>query len=115
MSSEVIEFKGESIIYVDYGSYSDHQQTLTAFEEAIAFMESSDCQLALANYENAFVGLEYVNMARSNLSLFNDFKMAIYGLDDMKKVILNGYNRLAGRKLRAFESKSEALEYLIEK
>ena len=56
--------------------------------------------------------LDYLRKETTDVLPFLD-KQAVVGLDPVKKLILKGYNFLVKRNIRAFDTREEAITFLL--
>jgi hypothetical protein len=112
-----IEYKGKKILYVDYSTCKSKEETIAVLEQASAFFKEAEAKLlSLDNYNNAFASDEFLERAkvlgREIISAKRE-KGAIIGLTGIKKILLQSYNIFVKDKLKPFNTKEEALEYLV--
>jgi hypothetical protein len=108
--------KGKSIIVVDY-SDADEQGMLRVLKEAEElFLNERDCNLLLSIFnERNFTTPTFMLNAETVVSrlLQKIEKQAIVGLNAPKKIILKGFNLVLNRNFKAFDTREEALAYLV--
>jgi hypothetical protein len=117
MSTSFIQYKGKKILYSDYSNCKTPQETIHMLEETRKFYLSSDEKyLALNNFSNAPSNTEFMELAKKyGKELFDDrnIKEACFGLTTIKNILLAAYNLVVKNKIIAFDTKEEALEYLV--
>jgi hypothetical protein len=116
MGIEVIEHKGKKILYVDYSPCKTKEETIALLEKAAEEFKKSTCQLlTLDNYEKQFASQEFMTRAKELSSVFSPKrkKGAAIGVKGLKKMLLQAYNLFAKDKIIPFDTKEEALDYLV--
>jgi hypothetical protein len=117
MSISFIQYKGKKILYADYSNCKTAQETVEILEQTRKLYLSTDEKyLSLNNFSNAPSNTEYVELAKKyGKELFDkrNIKEACFGLTGVKNILLWGYNLVVKDKIIAFETKEEALEYLV--
>lgn len=118
MSITYIPHKGKQIMYIDYSQCKTVEQTLEVLEAVKREYEKTDGQiLTLNNFEGAFGSSEYMKKANEyGKEIFNKrtAKNAALGVSGIKKILLHGYNAVVKDKIKPFNTKEEALDYLAE-
>jgi len=112
--------KGKRILYSDYSGLKTEKEMLDNLElEARLFKESKEPVLALDDFRNSG-NVTSAFMARSKELAREVFsrnirKNAILGAAGLRKVFMQAYNLFVpeSSKLVPFETKEEALEYLV--
>jgi hypothetical protein len=117
MPVSYIEHKGKKILFVDYSSCKSPDETIQVLEEAAKEFEKSPVKLlSLDNYNNAFASDVFMKRAKelgNTVISAKREKGAIIGLGGAKRVLLRSYNLFVKDKLAPFETKEDALEYLV--
>jgi hypothetical protein len=117
MSNTFIEYKGKKILYSDYSNCKTAQETIEILEQTRKiYLASDEMFLALNNFSNAPSNTEYVELAKKyGKELFDkrNIKEACFGLSGIKNILLSAYNLVVKYKIVAFNTKEEALEYLV--
>lgn len=116
MGYEWIEYKGKKILYVDYSICKTKEEMLALLEEmAVVFDQSGGNVLSMTNFEGNYGSKEFMDRARELSGIFrrNRKKSAVLGVHGAKKVLLQAYTLLTRDNMVAFESREQALEYLI--
>jgi hypothetical protein len=117
MSNSFIEYKGKKILYSDYSNCKTPQETIIVLEQTRQiYANSTEMYLALNNFTNAPSNTEYMELAKKYAKEFFDnrnIKEACFGITGIKSILLSAYNLVVKNKIIAFNSKEEALEYLV--
>jgi len=117
MSLSYINYKGKKVLYVDYRQCKTTQEMLNVLEESKKLYEScSDSFLTINDFTGTTGSSEFMQKVKQyGKSTFDGrtTKSAILGISGIKKILLNGYNSLVKRKIVPFDTKEEALEYLV--
>ncbi len=81
----------------------------------IDFMrKSKQFKYVLSDYSNIHIGNEIMQIFKSNTAVFDETKVALLGVTGLKKLMLWGYNTVAKKQVLSFDTKEEALEYLVQ-
>jgi hypothetical protein len=117
MSNSFIQYKGKKILYSDYSNCKTPQETIELLEQTRKlYLSTNENYLALNNFSNAPSNTEYVELAKKyGKELFDkrNIKEACFGLTPIKKILLSAYNLVVKDKIISFDTKEEALEYLV--
>jgi hypothetical protein len=72
---------------------------------------------SLSNFEGTFGSDEFMARTRELSPLFQSKtkKEAVLGIKGLKKILLHAYNAFSKSKLLQFNTKEEALDYLVQK
>lgn len=88
----------------------------TIQEAAVLFRESPQKVLSLSDFTGAFGSKEFMDESK-RLSVevlrAKTAKAAVVGITGIKKVLLKSFNAFTVNKLIPFDTKEEALDYLI--
>lgn len=118
MSISYINHKGKKILYIDYTNCKTIEETLSVLELVKQeYINTKEQLLTLNNFEGAFASTAYMNKASQyGKEIFNarTSKNAALGITGIKKILLLGYNAIVKDKLMPFDTKLEALDYLVE-
>ena len=113
-----IEVDGETIFEIDYSDCNQEQMiALINTAREIALSENrSYLVLSCFNTKNYITPafLRHAEKATAEI-LHLIHKQALIGLSPTQKIILQGYNILFQRNFRAFDSREEALRFLLDK
>ena len=117
MSLTYINYKGKKIILIDYTQCKTIQDTLNVLEMVKdEYMKSSENFLALNDFTGAPSNNEYMDKAKKYAKELFDAKTirnACIGITGIKKILLSAYNLTVKNKLMPFDTKEEALEFLV--
>jgi hypothetical protein len=117
MSISFIEHRGKKILYADYSNCKTPQETIELLEQTRAFyLGSNEMYLCLNNFSDAPSNTEYIELAKKYAKeLFDNrnIKEACFGLTPIKKILLGAYNLVVKDKIISFQTKEEALNYLV--
>ncbi len=116
MPYSFINHKGRRILFVDYTKCSTTNEMIKLLQEVVELYNSSSIKyLALNDFTGTFGSREFLNVAKEHQKLFDEktIKTAVLGITGLKKVLLNGYNYFVQKKQVPFDSKEEALDYLV--
>ncbi|MFN8255772.1 MAG: hypothetical protein U0W24_08805 [Bacteroidales bacterium] len=116
MSLSYINYKGKTILFVDYKGCKTASEMIGILEKVKELYEKSSTPfLALNDFTGTFGSSEFLNAASKHKELFDakTIKTAVLGITGLKKVLLNGYNAFVKKKQVPFDTKEEALEYLV--
>ncbi len=114
-----IEYKGKKILYVDYSHCKTIQDSLDVLEEVRnEYLRTNELYLKLSNFHNTLSNNEYLEVVKKYAKeLFDSrtIRNAAIGITGTQKLLLAAYNISVRNKLLAFDTKEEALEYLVNK
>jgi hypothetical protein len=117
MSYSFIHYKNKKILVIDYRQCKTANDTINVIEEVKKeYKRTSEKYLAFSDFTNAPVNNEYMDMVKKYAKeIFDErtSKRACIGITGMKKILLNGFNLFSKNKMYPFDSKEEALEYLV--
>jgi len=117
MSNSFIEYKGKKILYSDYSNCKTPQETIEVLEQTRKiYVNTTEMFLALNNFSNAPSNTEYIELAKKYAKEYFDsrnIKEACFGISGIKSILLSAYNLVVKNKILNFNSKEEALEYLV--
>ena len=111
-----LENKGVQIYFMDFTGLSDTVEITGIIEEARSFIHSQkgNSVYTLTSLQdmhfNADIKNAFVKFIGSNKPYV--YAGAVIGLSGLLKIIYNGTNRLTGRKIKAFDKKEDALDWL---
>lgn len=113
----VTEINEQTLLEIDYTG-ADEAGMISLISRAAREGITGDKKvLVLAIHYKNFITPKFVQHARSvtqNLVHFID-KMAMVGLNRTQKLILKGYSIFFQRNFKAFDTREEALKYLLDK
>ncbi|MFK7799290.1 MAG: hypothetical protein AB8E82_17705 [Aureispira sp.] len=111
---EIINYKGKQIIYWSFPDGIQQKVLISTLKMSIDFMrKNKQFKYVLSDYSNIPIGNEIMQLLKSNAAVFDNVKSAVLGVTGLKKFLLWGYNQVAKKQVLAFDTKEEALEYLV--
>lgn len=117
MSLSYITYKGKKILYIDYSKCKTIQETVDVLEMVRnEYLKSQESLLSFNDFSSAPSNNEYMELAKRYAKEIFDAKTlrnACIGITGIKKILLSAYNLTVKNKLIPFETKEEALEYLV--
>lgn len=116
MSLSFITHKGKRILLIDYTKCKNTEEMIKVLDEVRKEYEKPGGQyLTLNDFSGTYGSSEFMNAASKHKELFDSktIKTAVLGITGIKKILLNGYNTFVKKKQIPFDSKAEALEYLV--
>jgi hypothetical protein len=117
MPASWIEYKEKKILYVDFRDIKDQKKLVETLYDGEKLLRASVLKVPiLADYRSAIVGREFMGAVKKlGKEVIKDKskKLAILGVTDIKKLLLQGYNRFTGDNLIPFNDEISAKEYLI--
>jgi len=119
MSIQFITHKGKAIMYADYSACKFAEQQLALLEEvAHEIAKIPQPTLLLVSYEGVSGGIAYMTRLKElgNTVFKKHMKCsACLGINGLKKILFNGYNRATGASnVAAFSSRDEAMDWLVQ-
>ncbi len=117
MSISYIQHKGKKIMFCDYSQCKTKDETIHVLDLAREeYLRSDEKFLVLNDFSGGVVSNEFMDRAKQyGKELFDERtpKTASLGITGMKKVFISTYNLFVKNKLTFFDSKEEALEFLV--
>lgn len=117
MSAEIIGFKGKKVLFADYTTCKTKEAMIANVREVAEVMQMhSDRMLVLADFNGTFASPEFMSeMKRLTEEVFKDKseKVAAIGITGIKKILLNAMLPLYDRNIKVFDTREEALNYLV--
>lgn len=111
------EYDGQRILVLDCRDLSPDDQVALLDEAAVVLPTARKPVRVLANVSEVSFGRAFMSRFKSlGKEVFADHveRSAIVGIEGLKRVLLDAYNRFAGRNLQAFNTEAEALRWLTE-
>ena len=111
------EFKGKKILHLSFSNLKNTDEISAVIEEAKPIIRNSPPNSVYTISDLA--GMHFNNKIRD---LFTDFTggnkpfmkaSAIIGATGLMNLMVNGVNKLTGRKLKSFPDRNVALEWLV--
>ena len=119
MNSDIkIEIHGDKeILVIDFSGRKEDEmiRMMIEFREIIIAGNKPVLVLGILNEKNYLTSgfmQSFRKVKRNEVTPFIK-KQALIGLNDTKKIILKGYNLFFNRNIRPFDTKDEAIQYLI--
>ena len=116
MSLSYLTHKGKRILFVDYTNCKTVEEMVKVLDDVRKEYEKSPGNiLAINDFTGTFGSSDYLNAAKKHQKLFDEktLKSAVLGITGIKKILLNGYNAFVSKKQVPFDTKTDALEYLV--
>jgi len=117
MSISYIYHKGKKIMLCDYSQCKTKEETIRVLDLARnEYLKSDEKFLVLNDFTGGVVSNEFMDRAKEyGKELFDARtpKTVSIGITGMKKVFISTYNLFVKNKLQFFDTKTEALEYLV--
>jgi hypothetical protein len=117
MSVSYINYKGKKIMIVDYSKCKTVQDTLDVLEKVrLEYLKTNDMITSLNDFSGGFGSSEFMSRASQlGKELFNKrtHKTAAIGVTGLKRVLVNSYNIFMTNKVQIFDTKEQALEFLV--
>lgn len=110
---------GKKVVFIDYTGCASKQDMLDMIDQTTIHVlaQPEPHVLLLFDYSDAYGSKDYMKKAqegRDRIYQSKSTKSACIGVTGLKKVLLQGYNAISGsRGLKPFNSKGEALDYLV--
>jgi hypothetical protein len=112
---KVITYKNKQIMFWSYPDGIMQKDLVEALRQQIEFgRQNKHIKYMITDFSNVSVGHEFMLIAKSNLDVFDRLKSALLGITGLKKILLMGFNRVAKNQVLPFDTKEEALEYLVQ-
>mgnify|MGYP005850879127 CR=1 FL=1 len=116
MSVEWIAYKSQNILYIDFRGMKEAQllDTLERAFRTVAVLPGNI--LMLSNVEDVMISRNFMDRAKEYSKSTDECrvkKSAVVGVNPLKAVLLQGYNRDTGAKMRPFDTEEEAKDWLI--
>lgn len=117
MGLSFIQHKGKTILYVDYSTCKTVEETILLLERVrIEYINTVGKYLLLNNFTNAIASNDFMDLARKYGREVLDSRTercAALGITGLKKVFLSTYNITVKNKMIAFDTRQEALDFLV--
>jgi hypothetical protein len=117
MSVSYIFHKGKRVMFIDYSNCKTIEDTLKVLEMVKnEYLKTNEMLITLNDFNGGFGSKEFMKRATElGKELFNKrtHKTAAIGVTGMKKVLINSYNMFMTNKLHIFDTKEEALDFLV--
>lgn len=117
MGISYINYKGKRIMMIDYTKCKTSPEMIQLLEQvADEYRKSGEKFLTVNDFTGNFGNDDFMKRAKElGPEVFDEktLKSAILGITGVKKILLLAYNKFVKNKLVPFETKEEALEYLV--
>jgi hypothetical protein len=117
MSVSYIFHKGKKIMIVDYTKCKTTADTLAVLEAVKdEYLKTNEMIISLNDFREAYGSREFMNRANQlGKELFDKrtLKTAAIGVVGIKKILVNAYNVFIKNKINIFDTKEEALDWLV--
>lgn len=111
-----IEYKGKKILDIDYSDLTKEQiiEVINQLEPFFISQQKNSI-LSVTNFSNSYVNSDIYKALKEVTKNFCEYdkKVAVFGLNKAKNVFLKLIRRFSNNKIYAFNSKEDALEWLI--
>lgn len=118
MPVNYIEHKGKKILFIDLKEMVDQEAMIKDGKETARLIkEKNEPTRLLVDMTNSAAGTEFMSSIKEDgkFILKNiPMKTAVTGITGLKNIMLQGYIKFTGSKLRSFPTLDEAKEYLGE-
>jgi hypothetical protein len=111
-----IEYKGRKILFIDLKGVKTEETIASLEKQRKIIDESSEPVLILHDFRDTLVNKEYMDKAiQYSRNQKNKIKKtALFGITEMKKILVDEYISLSKNKnTRFFDSITDAKEYLV--
>lgn len=117
MSVEWIAYRGQNILYINFQGMKEAElhDNLERAYRMISVLPGNI--LMLNNVEDVMISRAFMERAKKLTKPQGECKIkkaAIVGINPLKAVLLQGYNRDTGSKMKPFHTEEEAKEWLME-
>jgi hypothetical protein len=117
MSVSYIQHKGKKIMFIDYTQCKTSKETLDVLETVRQeYLKTDEMIISLNDFRDAYGSSEFMKKASElGKELFDKrtYKTAAIGVTGIKKILVNAYNAFMKNKLYIFNTREEALEWLV--
>ena len=116
MGFSYITHKGKKVLFVDYTKCKTPEEMIVLLEKAKDEYENSSVKiLGLSDFTGTFGTDAFMKRAKKLGPYFDQKtdKSATIGIVGIKKILLQAYNRFIKIKNIPFNTKQEALDYLV--
>ncbi len=118
MPVSTILHKGKKVVLMDYTKCKSKEELLQMLRESEDYVNAiPDKSLTLSDFTGIHGNSEFMSAAKKASKDTFDHKVekaAALGVTGLKKVLLTGYNMIAKNKVVPFDTKEQALDFLVE-
>ncbi|WP_109829414.1 hypothetical protein [Reichenbachiella versicolor] len=116
MAIENLQVGGRNILYANFEGMKSEDELLAQAAYTVQTLKVAEgCRFFLANFKEASVNAKFMaHIKKDAKTLLTRYPIvtAIIGIDGLKQILVQGYIRFTGSKLKIFKTKEEALQYL---
>ena len=117
MSISYLHHKGKKIMFIDYSQCKTPKDMLALLDLVKQeYEKTTESYLAINDFTNTYGSEEFLSKAKElGPKVFDKrtIKSAVLGVTGIKKILLQAYNVVVKNKQVPFNTKAEALEYLV--
>ncbi len=117
MGVSLIQYKGHEILYTDYSKCTNTKEALAVLYDLEDYFRKSKGNIRnLSNFTNTIPSMRFINEGkRLKVDVFDEklLKGTAIGIIGLQELLLVEYNKISKNKMIHFDSKGNALEYLI--
>lgn len=116
MSHQYITHKSKEILFIDYSGCETKEEVFKILEESTGIIaQHAGGALVLVNFEGLSGSREIMQKVKEMSGKVDHkvAKRAVLGVTGLKKILLQGFNRVAKTKAVPFDTKDQALDFLI--
>jgi len=117
MSVSYVFHKNKKIMIVDYTKCKTVQDTLDVLEKVRQeYLKTNEMIISLNDFRDAYGSNEFMKRANQlGKELFDQrtIKTAAIGVVGLKKILVSAYNVFVKNKINIFDTKEEALDWLV--
>ena len=119
MPVTTINYFGKRIVLMDYTPCKSKGEMISTLKESEFYLNAIPGKsLTLSDFTGVHGNPEFMSAAKKASRNTFDHKVekaAAVGVTGLKKILLNGYNLIAKNKIMPFDSREEAIDYLIKR
>lgn len=116
MAVDHLQEGGRKILYANFENMDNEEELIAQATYVVQSIRSCvGCCFFLANFKGAAISTSFMKHIKNDAKdvLRNSpLVTAVIGVDGLKKILIQGYIRFTGSRLKMFDSKDEALKYL---
>ena len=118
---ELINHNGKEIIYFDFGGMSE-VEGIENVKRTTPFLinygkNKEDPVLVLVDMRNYAVSSKHMDTSKNEGKITNkavpNNKIAVLSVKGIRKILLKSYNTITGNKMTPFDTKEQALDWLV--
>lgn len=117
MSISFINHGGESVMFADYRECKRPEQQIELLDKVADMMKTKQNVRLLVDYNGIAAGPNYMSKLKDyGNTVFKKHMIcsAVLGINGLKKILFNGYNRATGaNNIKALDDREEALNWLV--